>query len=131
MGDYKTYGYEIRKPGVSERLWFSKHRDTAGMATEDGKIILNPYSNLDKQKMQSVVKNEASRLWLKENNIVPDFELTPEQRQGFIGSPYANDEMSLKQSILGRIISKDSSALNVTPIQQEWADWLNKNLEQR
>ena len=130
MGDYKTYGYEIRKPGVSERLWFSKHRDTAGMATEDGKIILNPYSNLDKPQRQLVIKNEASRLWLRENNIVPDFELTPEQKQSFTNTPYANDEGALKQSVLGRIISGDPSALNVTPRQAEWADWLDNRMKQ-
>jgi len=131
MDDYNTYGYEIRNPGVTERLWFSKNKNTAGMATEDGKIILNPYSKLKEEQMQSVVKNEAGRLLLREKNIVPEFELTPDQKQSFVGTPYGLDEMALKHSILGRIISDDSSAGDVTQEQKEWGDWLNKELEIR
>ncbi|GEM_PF-3059956 len=35
------------------------------------------------------------------------------------------------ESILGRIISDDSSAGDVTQEQKEWGDWLNKELEIR
>lgn len=125
------YGYKVRKnlyPG--EDLYFRRNPHVSGMATEDGKIIFNPYSkNIN---FDAVGKNEAARLWMKEHNWVPAFELTDKQKKSFIGTPYENNIPALKQSIIGRILSGDSSAGDVTNEQNISANWiLNMLLENR
>ncbi|NCC59111.1 MAG: hypothetical protein EOM17_16070, partial [Synergistales bacterium] len=72
------------------------------MATEDGKIIINPYSNLSDAEKKAVAENEGLRLWMRENNFVPDFVVTPEQREKFKGTEYGKpeNEKFLKQTNL-------------------------------
>ncbi len=65
-----------------------------------------------------MAQNEAVRLKMRESNYTPKFAVTPEQRASFKGTPYANDESAMKQTILARIASGDPSALNVTPEQK-------------
>jgi hypothetical protein len=96
------------------------------MATEDNAIILNPFSKLSDQEKQSVAKNEAIRLWLKKNNVQPQFNLTPEQFKFFRNTEYgqSKDATPLKQTIIARILTGDPSVGNVTPMQKQWADWV-------
>lgn len=121
------YGYSLREPFESERRYFYSNPNVGGMATEDKKIILNPYKTFTDVEKQSVIKNEALRLWMKDRNIVPNFELTPEQKQKFKGTPYEKDDLALKQSILSRFLSGDPSAGILTKEQESWA---NKILEE-
>jgi len=124
------FGYKVRNQLYdSEDQYFKKNKHVSGMATEDGQIIFNPYS--EGVNYDAVGYNEAARLWLKENNVVPKFNLTPEQKATFRGTEYENDEIALKQSILSRIISGDPSAGNITPMQKQWSDWLLYNLIKR
>lgn len=127
----KLYGYEFRDPSDSELQWFKANPKTTGMAASDGRIILNPYSGLSEEQYGAVAANEAVRLYLRENNIAPDFDVTPEQMQSFQGSPYAEDPMAMRHTILGRAFSGDLSAGTLTPRQMQWLDWLKRQMEGR
>ena len=121
------YGYKVRKslyPGEDE--YFKKNRKVAGMAAEDNQIVLNPYAegvNLD-----AVAKNEAARLWMRENKVTPGFLVTPEQKTSFAGTVYENDPAAMAQTILGRIVSGDPSAGNITPEQLQWANTIMQQM---
>ena len=107
---FNTLGYPVRKPYESEDKYFKANPNVAGMATEDGAVILNPYSTLSDTEKQAVALNEAYRLYMRENKIVPKFELTEEQKKFFTGSEYANNPDAAKQTIVARILSGDPSA---------------------
>lgn len=118
-----VYGYQIRKPYKSEDAFFANNTETTGMAAEDGRIVLNPYSNLSKQSKERVAKNEAIRLFMRDKNINPKFKVTPEQKEFFKGTSYGqpgNDEF-MRQTLVARILTKDKSAQNVTDEQRKVA----------
>jgi hypothetical protein len=99
------------------------------MASEDGQIIFNPYSKgVD---FDSVGRNEAARLWMRESQVMPSFGLTGEQRAAFRGTAYEQDDNALRQTILARIISGDPSAGKITDEQRQWAEWALRNLSKR
>lgn len=136
MPDLSTnsfYGYKVRKPFQSESVFFMLNPDTPGMAAEDGQIVLNPSSKLKPAELEAVARNEAARLYMFENKIVPTFKITPEQFEKFQGSSYdgPDKEPFLKQTILARIVSGDPSAGTITPEQKQAADELLKRLKQR
>lgn len=117
--DDGMFGYKVREqlfPG--EDSYFRGNPHVAGMAAETGDVILNPYSPPEVNR-GAVAKNEALRLHLRNKNIVPGFDPTPEQRQSFAGTAYANDDNALKATIAARIYSGDPSA-RATPEQQDW-----------
>jgi hypothetical protein len=91
------------------------------MAAEDNKIILNPYSKLSASEKAAVAKNEAYRIYMRQKNINPSFQVTPEQEAMFKGTAYANDNKAMKQTIIARILSGDPSA-KATPEQAAEAD---------
>ena len=124
------YGYKVRENLFDgEHNYFWQHPDVPGMAAEDNTIIFNPYSTgVD---FDAVGKNEAVRLFLRERNVQPEFDLTEEQIETFKGTPYEDDPMALKHSIIGRIISGDPSAGNVTPQQREWAEIVSQEINRR
>lgn len=110
-GDNSLMGYTRRTnlfPG--EDKFFKENPNVAGMAAEDGTVILNPYSKLSDVEKQAVAKNEAYRLFMRDKKIVPDFTITDEQRKQFEGSAYAKDDVALKQTIVARILTGDPSA---------------------
>ena len=118
MGEInKIHGYEIREPYESENKYFKQNPSVSGMATKDNRIILNPFSNLNPTQKGAVLKNEAVRLFLRESNINPMFDITDSQKKMFKGTPYENDEMAMKHSIIGRILSGDRSASGLTKDQ--------------
>jgi hypothetical protein len=121
--------YEIRQPYESESLYFKMNPKVSGMASEDNRIVLNPYSQLSQSESDAVAKNEGIRLYLRENQINPDFEVTENQKQYFNNTPYSDDDLAVRHTILARILSGDPSIKEVTPRQRIWADWIAKNLE--
>ena len=125
----KVYGYEIRDPFDSERSYFRQNPNVAGMAAEDGRVTLNPYSRLTAQQQDAVARNEAARLYIRDRKLDFDFDPTHEQQRSFAGTAYANDPYNMRATILARIISNDPSAGQVTPRQQEWADWIKTQLQ--
>jgi hypothetical protein len=134
MSDYANesiYGYDVRDPSESEIEWFAIHPETPAMATEDGRIIVNPHIDLTQEQRRGLLMNEASRLYMKENNIVPEFDITPEQQKSFAGGPYENNPSAMKQTIIGRILSNDRSAGNITPHQLFNAGKIHYELRRR
>ena len=116
--------YGIRQPFDTELEFFKKRPEVAGMATEDNKIILNPFSSNTPEEQQSVAQNEALRLFMNQNNVAPDFSLTKEQKSMFKGSEYETNEQAAKQSILARYLTNDPSAGNLTKEQKDYANAL-------
>ena len=88
------------------------------MAAEDNTIILNPYSSLSKKQLGAVAENEAIRLKMRQDEFAPEFEVTPDQVKFFEGTEYADNPTAMKQTILARVYSGDSSA-KATPEQKQ------------
>ena len=124
----KMYG--MRSPYKSELTFFKERPEVAGMAAEDDKIILNPYSELSQQEKMAVAKNEALRIYMRQNEIAPEFDLTKSQQKMFMGTEYENDPVSAKQSILARILSGDPSAKDATLDQTLEAQRLQEQIMQ-
>ena len=103
------------------------------MATEDNKIILNPYSSLNDIEKHQVGLNEGVRLFLRENpNYIGNFGLTKQQKQS-LGN-YSNNIDDIRSTILARILTNDPSAGNAT-IRQKFnanrvRNAINRGLEQ-
>lgn len=112
--DFLVKMYGMRKPFPGELTFFKERPEVAGMATEDDKIILNPYSELTPVEKEAVARNEALRIYMKQNNISPEFDLTKAQEKMFAGTEYEKDPIAAKQSILARILSGDPSAKDAT-----------------
>jgi len=118
----KLYGYEVRSPYAGENAYFKSNPSVAGMAAQDNKITLNPYSKNSPSEQRAVAKNEAVRLWLNQNGVNPDFKLTPEQMSTFSGTEYGKPEnvSHLRNTILARAIAGDPSVGKLTPEQEQW-----------
>ena len=117
------YGYQIRKPFAGEDKFFKSRPEVGGMAAEDGKIVLNPYSSLKEQEKMQVAKNEAIRLWMRDNKPELPFEVTKEQAKAFSGTEYGSNPQALKETIVARVLTGDPSAM-ATPEQQAFANKL-------
>ena len=117
------YGYQIRKPFAGEDKFFKNRPEVGGMAAEDGKIVLNPYSPLKEQEKMQVAKNEAIRLWMRDNKPKLPFEVTKEQAKAFSGTEYGSNPQALKETIVARVLTGDPSAM-ATPEQQSFANKL-------
>ena len=129
------YGFEIRSPYAGEMQYFAKNPTTAGMMTEDNRIILNPASSLSNAEKMAVAENEAIRLWLKNNNIKPDFALSDSQIGFFksMGADYAKPENMLQaqHTIIARALTGDPSAGKLTQDQQKWVNAVKNKLPKR
>ena len=133
-GPKKVWGYEVRDnlyPG--EHQYFRQNQHVTGMAADDNRIVLNPYSSLQPHEQESVLRNEAARLYMREkqNQFKFDFDPTPEQSQTFKGTPYENDHYNLRATLLARALSGDPSAGSLTPRQEQWVNWLREQLDGR
>jgi hypothetical protein len=119
----KIHGFEMRSPYAGELQYFAKNPHVAGMATEDNRIILNPASGLSEQEKMAVAQNEALRLFMKQKNFKPEFDLTDEQMKFFQGlkADYAKPENKLaaQHTIISRIMSGDPSAGTPSPEQMK------------
>jgi hypothetical protein len=126
-----VYGYAVRRPYKSEDTYFALNPNVTGMAAEDGRIVLNPYSGLKYDQQLGVAKNEAIRLFMRENQIDPQFKVTPEQMKSFQGTAYGTNEPALRQTLVARILTGDSSAGNATEEQRKAAQSIMQQLSKR
>jgi hypothetical protein len=121
-----VYGVGVRDqlyPGEDE--YFKANPNVTGMAADDDKIIMNPFSKLKDNERQAVMMNEAARVHMRNKLIdAPNFELTPTQTEKF-GS-YSKDPNDIRQTIAARILSGDPSAGDATPEQQEYVSRLRQ-----
>jgi len=124
------HGFDVRKPFPSEDSFFKSRKDVAGMAAEDGKIVLNPYSPNTPEQQRAVATNEAVRLWLRQRNVNPTFDVTPEQSKAFAGTEYGKPEnlLHLKHTLIARWLTGDNSAPPQTEAQKKWTDWVARSL---
>ncbi len=123
-------GVEMRDLYDGERKYFEKNPNVSGMATEDGKVILNPYSELSQQEYQAVATNEAVRLAInRDESLVPDFELTDQQKQFLDTTSYRYaDERDRKATIAARLVSGDPSGGVSTAEQDVFVNMLKTKL---
>lgn len=85
------------------------------MATDDGAVVLNPYSSLTAKELDAVALNEAARVVMsKRKDLCPEFQLTPEQGAAF--AKYGPEE-AIRATVAARLLSGDPSALTPTPQQ--------------
>jgi hypothetical protein len=112
----------------SERDYFMQNTGTAGMAADDGKVILNPYSPNTLDEQGAVVDNEMARLLMREQNIEPPFDLTREQGAYFEKTPYADDILAARRSLAARVMTGDPSAGEATSNQAAFAEKLRQLL---
>lgn len=104
-------GIQMRKPYESELDYFKKNPNVAGMAAEDNKVILNPFSMRKPEEFQSVAINESARILMRQKKYTPKFELTPQQKAFLDTTTYRNaPEEERKATIAARILSGDPSA---------------------
>lgn len=102
----------LREPFESELKYFEKNPNVAGMATEDNKVILNPYTKLKPEEYKAVAINETARLLIKNNpKFRPTFELTNQQQNFLDTTTYRTaDSLDRKATIAARLLSGDPSA---------------------
>jgi len=105
-------GYEMRKPYQSELEYFKKNPNVSGMAAEDNKVILNPYSDRTPKEFQNVANNESARILMRTNlKYSPRFELTDQQKSFLDSNSYRNaPEDARKATIAARVLVGDPSA---------------------
>ena len=111
-------GIQMREPYEGELTYFKKNPTVAGMATDDNRVIISPYTTLTPQEKQAVVYNESARIFMREK-MTPDFELTDEQIRFLDSNTYRNaSEDDRKATIAARLFSGDPSAGTPTSEQQ-------------
>lgn len=122
----------MRTPYESELEYFKSNPSVSGMAAEDDKIILNPYSKLSKAEKDAVALNEYGRIIMRTNpNFAPNFKLTEEQNKFLNTNTYKNaPEQDKLATIAARLLSNDPSAGTPTIDQLKFVnslkDYINK-----
>ena len=114
----------VRAPYESELAYFKSNPHVSGMAAEDNRVILNPYSNLSENQKRSVILNEAARIYMREHGG-GRFAITDEQKERFRGY---GSEQDVRDTIAARILSGDPSAGNATPEQIKYVSELRRRL---
>lgn len=118
----------LREPYPSELDYFKKNPHVGGMATEDQKVIFNPYSKVHPNNSDSIYKNESSRIFMKKFSHLPKYTLTNRQKQSF--KDYGNEDEA-KQTIAGRILGNDKSAEDITDEQKEFVKKLAMEMNRK
>ncbi len=122
-GVYGIAKRETLYPGEDD--FFRKNPHVAGMAADDDKIIMNPYTKLSDAEKQAVMLNEAARVHMRNGLMsAPRFDLTPDQLRTF--HKYSKDINDLQQTIAARLLSGDPSAGKATPQQMEYVQQLRQ-----
>lgn len=114
-------GVPVREPYESEQEFFRSSPHVAGMATQDDRIAINPFSGLDKDQQNAIVKNEASRVWMRRPEWQPEMPLTPDQSERFATYGAPTDQRS---TVIARLLSGDASAGSASQEQLEFAQSL-------
>lgn len=108
-------GVPLREPWPSEEEFLRSRPNVAGLASNDGAVVINPYCLRSEEEIEAVALNEAARVvMLTRANLRPDFALTPEQEAAFAN--YGPQE-AVKATVAARILSGDPSALIPTAEQ--------------
>ena len=120
-------------PGEDE--FFKKNTHVGGMAAEDNKVIINPYSPLSDDQKNAVKTNETARLWMRnsEESDRPNMRLRRSQKKAFStiqnGNAYSQNPQDIRETIIARVISGDASAGKTTRKQRKYAEKLKSKIE--
>ena len=120
----------MRNPEAGELEYFKSNPNVTGMAADDNKIILNPYSKLTKAQQDGVALNEYSRIIMRTNpNFAPNFKLTDEQTKFLGGNVYKDaPEQDRMATIAARLLSNDPSAGTPTIDQLKFVNSLKEHI---
>jgi len=132
-----------REPFPAERDFFLNQEVSGlppdkiaqGIAAEDNKVTLNPFSLQGNKDKEGVKQNEQIRLYLRNNHPDITFHLSPEQREAFktygyqAKTPRERDQ-AVRDTIMARILTGDPSAGTATPEQQAIAQQIEKEISQ-
>jgi len=123
---YAEGGSVERQPFEGELSYFKEHPEVGGMAAEDDKVIMNPYSKLSPKEKAAVRLNEEARIVMR-NKLQPEFDLTEEQTN-FLNSNTYKDASNRDRAatIAARILSGDPSAGTPTKDQLDFVSKLQK-----
>ena len=118
----------IRNPEDSELEYFKSNPTVSGMAAEDNKIILNPYSKLSKKEQDAVALNEYGRIVMRTNpQFAPNFVLSDEQTKFLDSNTYKDaPEQDRMATIAARLLSNDPSAGTPTIDQLKFVNKLQE-----
>ncbi|MCI0352232.1 MAG: hypothetical protein L0Z53_22670, partial [Acidobacteriales bacterium] len=114
---------EMRKPSRGEIAFFRANPHVTGMAAEDGRVVLNPFTALSDAQKRAVAINEAARIVMVRDGMRPTFSLTPEQADQFRTYGALQD---VRETIAARLLSGDPSALNPTQEQCAFVEELRR-----
>jgi hypothetical protein len=120
----------MRQPEKGELEYFKSNPTVTGMAADDNRIILNPYSKLSKAEKDAVALNEYGRIIMRTNpNFAPNFKLTDQQSK-FLGSNTYKDapEQDRLATIAARLLSGDPSAGTPTIDQLKFVNSLKEHI---
>jgi hypothetical protein len=126
------HGNLAEYPGIDR--WFRANPNVAGLAAapwsvpgwqEDEKVFVNPYSGRSPEELKLVAENEYARLLMRKLNMQPKFSLTPSQQSSFSGY---GDETAQRETLAGRLLTGDPSALDATPEQQTYVNALSRKM---
>ena len=125
-GNKAVYGVGLRDVLYpDEEAFFKSNPTVAGMAAEDDKIIINPYSSLTDTEKQWVMRNEAARVLMRRGDVPrPNFNLTPKQMEKF--GTYSKNMDDIRQTYAARMFSNDPSAIEPTDEQKAFDVQLRK-----
>ncbi len=119
---------EERKPHESELKYFRANPGVGGMATEDGRVIINPFSPLNDVERDAVRMNETARLFMRRHGG-PGFALTDAQRRALAGTAYEGADPRLQaETIAARLFSGDPSGGTATREQKFFVNQMRKRI---
>jgi hypothetical protein len=122
-------GINTRDLYPGEDKYFRENPNVSGMATDDDKVILNPYSGLKPEEYQAVAINESARVLMRQPQYTPDFDLTESQISFLDTTTYRNaPEQDRKATIAARLLSGDPSAGAPTAQQSVFVKTLRQKL---
>ena len=105
-----VWGVPMRDPYDSEAEYFRRAPHVAGMAAEDGRIVMNPnMAARPRSEYDAVARNEALRILFRSGRAPrPKYELTPEQSARF--GAYSADPQDIRETLAARWMTGDPSA---------------------
>jgi hypothetical protein len=120
-----------RTPYQSELDYFKANPTVTGMAAEDNRVIINPYSNLTESEKNSVFQNESARIIMRtDEKAKPTFSLTDEQKKFLDSNTYKDaSPQDRAATIAARILTGDPSAGKPTKEQLEFVDKLKRMMK--
>ncbi len=121
----------LRTPYQSELDYFKANPTVTGMAAEDNRVIINPYSNLTEAEKNSVFQNESARIIMRtDEKAKPTFSLTDEQKKFLDSNAYKDaSPQDRAATIASRILTGDPSAGKPTKEQLEFVDKLKRMMK--